>query len=85
MLTTLHGNHLVIQCDNLETGNVMAKRKRRRYDAYHTLKSQQHVTSWATDKVHDWEIDDMFIDPRGHLVNKRRRSRLGYIQGRRPR
>lgn len=63
----------------------MAKRKRRRYDAYHALKSQQHVTTWVAQAVHDWEIDEVLIDPREHVVNRKRRSKLGYIQGRRPR
>lgn len=63
----------------------MAKRKRRRYDAYHSLKSHQHITTWGADKVTDWEIDDLVINAREHVLNKRRRSRLGYIQGRRPR
>ena len=63
----------------------MAKRKRRRYDAYHALKSEQHVTTWVAQAVHDWEMDELFISAKEHVVNKRRRSRLGYIQGRRPR
>lgn len=63
----------------------MARRRKPRYDAYTAIKSHQHVTRLQAERVHDWEIDDMFIDPRSHLVNRKRRSKLGHIQGRRPR
>lgn len=58
----------------------MGKKRRRYRDTYQALKKHQHCTSWQSDAVHDWEIDDMRMDSRGHIVNKRRRSRLGYIQ-----
>ncbi len=64
----------------------MAKRRKRRYyDAYQTVKGLQHITAQRANVIKDWEIDDMMINNRDHLVNKRKRSRIGLVDGRRPR
>lgn len=63
----------------------MAKRKKRYRDTYHAVKSHQHVTRWGADVVHNWEIEEIFIDSRNHKVDKKRRSRIGFVQTRKNR
>lgn len=58
----------------------MKKRKRRYYDSYTAVKSYQHIVRIRKDVVHDWEIDDWVLNNRDSLVNKRKRSRIGFVQ-----
>lgn len=58
----------------------MRRRKKRYYDSYTSIKSHQHITKMVTEVVHDWQYDDMIINARDHVVNRRKRSRVGYVQ-----
>lgn len=61
------------------------KKKRRYYEVYEAIKSYQHITNKASDVVTDWEIRDCVLDDKDHLVNKRRRSKVGHIETRKKR
>lgn len=64
----------------------MTKRKKRRYyDAYEAVKSHQHSTSLVTDVISSWEIRDLVLDNRDHLLNKRQRGRIGHVERRKKR
>lgn len=58
----------------------MKRRKKRYYDSYTAIKSHQHITRRIAEVVHNWEYDDMLINQRDHIVNRRKRSRVGYVQ-----
>lgn len=63
----------------------MSRRKRRYYDTYEAIKSHQYKTNRVGEAVNDWEIRDMAVEGLNHLVNKRRRSRIGYVENRKKR
>lgn len=63
----------------------MAKRKRRYYDSWEAIKSQQHVTVKESGVVRDWDVDEMMLNCRSSKVSKRQRSRIGHIETRKPR
>lgn len=58
----------------------MTTRKKRRHSAYWTVKSRQRVTGMYVEKVHDWDIDEMSINVRSHIVDRKRRFKVGYVQ-----
>lgn len=58
----------------------MAKRKRRYYDSYTCVKAQQQVARQKSEVVHNWEIDDIIINTKDNLVNKKKRSRVGFVE-----
>jgi hypothetical protein len=83
MLTTLHGKNIVLQCDKKnESRGCMKNKKRRRYEAYSKVKSHQVMANIQSEVVHDTFIDDLFFNEKDHLVNKKRRTKVGYVQGR---
>lgn len=63
----------------------MKKRKRKYYESYEAIKNQQQVTRHMSELVHDWEIDDLFINGRASYLNKKRRTRIGFIETRKRR
>ena len=58
----------------------MKKRKRRYYDSYDSIKSTQWKTRKRMPVVHDYEVDDLFLNCRDRHLNKRRRSRIGHVE-----
>ena len=63
----------------------MKRRKKRYYDGYTAVKSHQHISRLAEDRVNDWEVEELFLNDRASIVNKRRRSRVGFTQTKRSR
>lgn len=61
----------------------MGKRKKRKYyDAFISVKKYNHLTSISREVVHSWEIEELFVNGREGEVNKKRRSRVGYLETR---
>lgn len=58
----------------------MSKRRRRYYDSYMTVKSHQNITKRITSVVHKWDVEELELNIRESVVNKRRRSRVGHIE-----
>ena len=56
------------------------KRKRRYRDAYQVIKNKQYVTRLHASSVHSWEVDDSNINEYEHLLNKKKRSRVGFVE-----
>lgn len=58
----------------------MSKKRRRYYDTYEAIKSDQHVANKKSSMVNDWEIRDLFLDNKDHLISKRQRGRIGHVE-----
>lgn len=60
----------------------MTRRKRRYYDSYECVKSYQQVAGEGNQTVHDWTLDEFFLNEKRRVVNKRKRSRIGHVETR---
>jgi len=60
----------------------VARRKRKYYESYEAVKSEQRVVNNNPEPVIDWEVQDMFLNIRSVVVNKRRRGRVGHVEKR---
>lgn len=58
----------------------MKKRRLRYYDTYQAIKGRQWVTRKLPEVVQDWEIADLMLNGGSGLVNKKKRSRVGYLE-----
>lgn len=63
----------------------MAKKKRRYYDSYQAIKSHQMVTRGHSQVVNNLEVEEDALNNASHVVNKRKRSRVGFMEVRRHR
>ena len=63
----------------------MKNKKRRRYEAYSKVKSHQVMANLQSEVVRDHIIDDLCLNEKDHIVNKKRRTKVGYVQGRKVR
>lgn len=60
----------------------MAKRRNRVYDSWFCVKARQGKAKKLQDIVDDYEIDDYYLNSRRAVLNKRRRSKVGYTEKR---
>jgi hypothetical protein len=66
--------------DSRNIGFLMSRKKRRYYETYEAIKGCQHVTNLKSRAVTDWELQDLFLDRRDNMVNRRQRSRIGHVE-----
>ena len=62
----------------------MPRRKRRYYDSYECVKRYQNRVRYRINRVIDYDIEDFMLNSHWAKMNRKRRSRVGFVAGRKP-